>query len=333
MSLLTLCLAPLIAHILIGAPSPTYLTLDRPAWHERICHYNPTSILWRYAIIADRRIRATDWDRIDLAATNALFWTEKGWNGSEEIIEHSRPRCIQMPDKSRVSLLSRDALKSVIITFQGLQALILLFGSQFDWSGPQFIAWLGVDTIFFPMALFGLLRLCSCLWLTDEFSFASLDDIRTSLPAESIYYKATSFELSAAEPLLFGPQRFREPSFWPSRLFRLTYLILLLGLLALAIWFILPVQGGFCTTTSFLVDLFYLGFLTVTITIYIWYFGLRQTTSTVLPCISSAWYKIYTGIVICFGIVLTIIACIETRKTDCGVFISSPPEYDSYFCY
>ena len=163
---LTLCLAPLVAHVLIGAPSPAYLSLSRPPWHERVCHYNPTSILWRYAMVADRRLRAKNWDRIDLAATNALFWTDQGWDGTEEIIQYARPRCVQLPDDDRVTLLSRDAFKTLIITVQGIQAIILLLSSQIDPGSPGFTIFMGVDIIFFPVALFGLLRLCSCIWLT-----------------------------------------------------------------------------------------------------------------------------------------------------------------------
>src|SRR3569833_1136846 len=36
-SLFTLCLAPLIAHIVAGAPRPSYLCQTRPKCHDRIC--------------------------------------------------------------------------------------------------------------------------------------------------------------------------------------------------------------------------------------------------------------------------------------------------------
>ncbi|KAJ1323460.1 hypothetical protein MN608_11615 [Microdochium nivale] len=77
-TLLTVALAPLVAHIAAGTPYPSVLSLrycQRPRWHDSICLYNPTSIFWRYAAIADRRIRARDWGVADMAASNALFWT------------------------------------------------------------------------------------------------------------------------------------------------------------------------------------------------------------------------------------------------------------------
>ncbi|KAL4728067.1 hypothetical protein ACLX1H_004783 [Fusarium chlamydosporum] len=320
--LLTLCLAPLIAHVLIGAPSPTYLSLTRPPWHERICHYNPTSILWRYAMVADRRIRAKNWDRIDLAATNALFWTDQGWDGTEEIIQYSRPRCVQLPDDDRVTFLSRDAFKTLIITVQGLQAIILLLGSQIATGAPGFTLFMGVDIIFFPVALFGLLRLCSCVWLTDEFSFASMEDIPLGTP-QMIECSTASFELLTTNPSLSGPQRYHSPSFWISRVFRIVYLTALLALLALALSFIVTLTGSTVYTfTTFIVIIFYLYAIGMTAIISLWYLGLKGSKSTVIPCISSIWYKFYTGVLFGFGLALVIIACIETRKTPCGKFTS-----------
>ncbi|KAG8670616.1 hypothetical protein FPOAC2_09989 [Fusarium poae] len=321
-SVLTLCLAPLIAHVLIGAPSPTYLSLSRPPWHERLCHYNPTSILWRYAMVTDRRIRAKNWDRIDLAATNALFWTDEGWDGSEEIIQYSRPRCVQLPDDDRVTFLSRDAFKTLIITVQGLQAIILLLGSQIDPAAPGFTVFMGVDIIFFPVALFGLLRLCSCIWLTDEFSFASMEDVPLGTP-QMIDCSTASFELLTTNPSLSGPQRYHNTSFWGSRVFRTAYVVAQLALIALALSFIVTLGGSFFYTfTTFVVILFYLFVIGVSALITIWYIGVKSSRSTVLPCISSVWYKFYTGLMLGFGIALIVIACIETRKTPCGKFTS-----------
>ncbi|KAH7251308.1 hypothetical protein BKA59DRAFT_500083 [Fusarium tricinctum] len=323
-TLFTLCLAPLIAHVLIGAPSPTYLSLSRPAWHDRICHYNPTSILWRYALVADRRIRARNWDKFDFAATNALFWTDHGWDGTEDIIKYSRPRCVQLPDSNMVTLLSRDTIKTLIITIQGLQAIILLLGSQIDPAAPRFTIFMAVDIIFFPMALFGLLRLCSSLWLTDEFAFASIEDIPAGTPL-AMGCSTTSFELLAGNPSIPEPQRFRHPKAWASTAFRLAYVLVLLALLCLALSFIVPQSSAYVivyTMTTFVVVLFFITILGFSVIIFIWFMGFKRNTSTVIPCISSIWYKLYTIALTCFGIAVIVIACIETRKTPCGKFTS-----------
>ena len=61
--LITLSLAPLLAHLAGGAPRTTLIddSIPKPRWHDRMCHYNPTSVLWRYYAIADRRLRSTKW--------------------------------------------------------------------------------------------------------------------------------------------------------------------------------------------------------------------------------------------------------------------------------
>ena len=60
----TICLAPLIAHVVGGVVSPTLLPNNTPppSLSARLPHFNPISITWRYYIIADRRLRARSWD-------------------------------------------------------------------------------------------------------------------------------------------------------------------------------------------------------------------------------------------------------------------------------
>src|SRR5271154_709206 len=86
MSLFTLCLTPLAVHIFAGVPEPIVLKDPKPQWRDRICHLNPTSIFWRYYAITVRRWCAKRWEPDDVAATNAVFWTGKKWNGSEKIM-------------------------------------------------------------------------------------------------------------------------------------------------------------------------------------------------------------------------------------------------------
>lgn len=76
------------------------------------------------------------------------------------------------------------------------------------------------------------------------------------------------------------------------------------------------------TTTAFVALLFYLIFLGTTTIILAFYFIRGYTTSTVIPCISSLWYKIYNGAIIAFALVFFIIACIETRRSPCGNYTS-----------
>ena len=111
-SLLTLCFIPLLAHVIAGVPSTVYLSRRRPAWHERICHFNPTSVLWRYFIILDRRVRSRVWTAADMAGSNALFWTTKGWNGSEVVMRESRRLLTRTPRERHAAILSGSFAKT-----------------------------------------------------------------------------------------------------------------------------------------------------------------------------------------------------------------------------
>jgi hypothetical protein len=74
-------------HVAGGVPSPIILSGKKPHWTNRLSLFNPISILWRYYAILDRRIRwSSSWNGTVLAASNAIFWREDHWDGSEEMI-------------------------------------------------------------------------------------------------------------------------------------------------------------------------------------------------------------------------------------------------------
>jgi hypothetical protein len=75
---------------------------------------HPTSIIWRYAAVVDRRIRATKWCPDDLAATNAIFWTTKGWNRDESMVATAVSYRVQNSKSPHVNIFSVTTLKTVI---------------------------------------------------------------------------------------------------------------------------------------------------------------------------------------------------------------------------
>jgi hypothetical protein len=158
---LTLCVAPFIVHLLAGVPSPVYLCSHRPLWHEYLGHINPTSIIWRYLAITDRRARTKSkaWMPTSMTASNNLFWTWKGWDGSEQIIRESAQFLVRQPQETHVRLLSLSTMKTLIATSQGVQSLytLLLTLSTKGSIGNSIV------TIFLPLSTLGLLRLRS--WL------------------------------------------------------------------------------------------------------------------------------------------------------------------------
>ncbi|KAI1087293.1 hypothetical protein F5B19DRAFT_497514 [Rostrohypoxylon terebratum] len=341
-SLFTLCLAPLIAHIVAGFPLPSYLSPRHPKWNERIALYNPTSILWRYAAITDRRIRARTWDRRDLAATNALFWTSHGWDGSEEMVTLSSPYCTRLPRDTRVNLFSTEFLKTVIVTLQGLQNVVSIVLALGDGSHSRdgFVTYMGVDLIFFPLAFIGLVRLFCAIWLTDEFMYSmaqssshgpELQDIPTKDGDRRVSHDSLLHEDLSA-PVL-QEDRFLPTSYWASKAFRAIFLLPTLFLLGVTLLFILQPDGGKeFTFTAFLVALFYFIFLS-TASLICGYYLARGHTSTTIPCLASRWYKAYTGIIMGMALVMVIVSCIETRSTACGRWTSAPLDYgDSSAC-
>lgn len=85
-------------------------------------------------MITDRRVRARNWDTADIAATNALFWTSEGWNGSEEMVAVSLRYCMHRPDHPRITLISREIIKTVIVALQGVQAIVVFGGPLVDYK-------------------------------------------------------------------------------------------------------------------------------------------------------------------------------------------------------
>ncbi|KAK8128141.1 hypothetical protein PG984_009249 [Apiospora sp. TS-2023a] len=344
-TLLTLGLAPLIAHILAGTPRASYLSKRRPKWHEQFVHYNPTSILWRYAAIADRRIRARNWGRADIAAANAIFWTSEGWDGSEAMVDRSLPYCTHIPDHARIAVFSGEMVKTLVVTLQGTQTVFALTSSLASGLyNDGFDRSMAVDFIFSPLAFIGLLRVFCALWLTDDFNYSTKNPAHptTELLQISPGYEPTrrnsmdSLIDSPSDALLLSGHRYRSTSLWYSRAFRAFYLLLLLVMLTAALMFLIgfsPTDMRFptigFTATSFTVLLFYIFLLAATSVICGVYFA-AGSSSTVIPCISAPWYKAYTAAIMTLGLVALVISCLETRETPCGRFTTEPGRNGDY---
>ncbi|KAI0540437.1 hypothetical protein GGR58DRAFT_146433 [Xylaria digitata] len=333
-SLLTLCFAPLIAHVVAGVPHSSYLYDKRPKWHERICLYNPTSIMWRYFSILDRRLRTRMWSRFDLAATNAVFWTERGWDGSQQMITRSLPHCTYLPSHSQAEIFSDETFKSIVTALQGIQAA-QLFISSFTHDVTD-LKFLGADLIFYPLAALGLFRLFAAPWLSNDFKYTSRigDCVSFNVPLKTEAENRVSLDslLHSPDSMAMTQDRHRQVSCWQSRLLRASYITLLLAIWFLTILWVFPIPynvsfaesyKGF-TITSFCVAVFYLVMIAVSLAVHGHYFIKGQTTSTVIPCASYLWYKVYTIILFVSMAFILIVSFFETTKTVCGKFTSFP---------
>ena len=344
-SLLTLCFSPLLAHVVAGAPHPTCLSRNRPSWHDRLCHYNPVSILWRYGAITDRRVRARAWCPANMAAANAIFWTGAGWDGSEEMAARSVLYCISLPEQARLSLFSWSAIKTAIVTIQGVQAVVTITGSIFarwDLLNSGF----SIDTAFLPISILGLLRLYAAFWLTDDFNYVMRDDVL--LQALSDPYLEYSPSLSSVgfvgmrdATRLLDPgltprdYHFRPSTYWPSRVFRGFFVANIIAILGAAIFTVIPVAGyhRIFSATVCVVSIGGLVFLAITVAIYSYYLiRCSGFKSTVIPCISTAWYKTCTALVFTWLLAIAVVSAIETRRTPCGRFTTVSERLDSTLC-
>lgn len=326
-SLLTLCLAPLVAHVFAGSPTPSYLVSSRPRWYDRLCVFNPTAILYRYGAIADRRIRVYRWEGIDVAAANALFWTGHGWDGSEEMVMDTLPYCTLPPESTTVRILSIDMLKTVITTVQGLQVVEDVIGNR------RANGYIAVDYIFGPLSVLGLLRVFASPWLVGDFSYSAIavGKVDTSASALQTSPPARYSTDSLLQTRIDLPERgrYRPTTYWPSRIFRFLYLAIIVCIWAMtgaATFFI----NGSSTTilplhvTSLVLNIFYFILATFTMACYAFYFFHGHTTSTILPCISKPWFKAYSIYCALSMAVMVVIAAIETNRTVCGDYVSTP---------
>ncbi|TGO35350.1 hypothetical protein BHYA_0161g00130 [Botrytis hyacinthi] len=344
-NLLTLCLAPLIVHIIAGVPSPVYLSSPRPRWHERLGHYNPTSILWRYFSIIDRRARSRAWNSADMAASNAHFWTSSGWDGSENMMRKSRRFCTSMPSSPHAVWVSKTSAETVATVLQGLQAAWQLVGGL---NGGAYSNTISLGTVFAPLAICGLIRLPAAIWISDDYSYMDVDIDSDSDPEFEICdgygltntlkpckspTSRTLLSLGLLEPFPVHSLDLHSPRSWRGITVRILFLLPLLALLVLALLYLIPFETSsdpsniFFTLTQFLVVIFFTIFLVCSIPIYTFYFLTNNSTTTIIPCITSLWYKIYTALLFACILGLVCIAGLETRTTPCGLYTTTPPGF------
>lgn len=339
---LTLCFAPLIAHMLAGSPKATYMAEpSRPKWHDRLCFYNPTTIMWRYYAIFSRRVRAREWTATDVATANTVFWTSHGWDGSEYLAAavNRSHYWKALPERDRPSLES--IVKTLIVTLQGAQATwVLVHSYEYQNVLTSFEAY-GVNSTFSPIAILGILRFFPALWLSEEYEFGtphamsleeqdSLELIPTSEERPFARYP----EHDATKPRPKKNHRTSAP--WVDFALRL-----LLLLFVVALWVMSIANTGAWASST---DVYYMTSVLTTILLYQFLLGTasliylgyllhrKSTPSTVIPCINSTWYKLYSMLLYLFMLVAFIMSAIETRNNACGIYTAWDCSEDGNLC-
>jgi hypothetical protein len=252
------------------------------------------------------------------------------------------PYCSKSPESTHAEIISVTMLKTTITTLQGISALYSVIGLLTGVTTTNFVPIMGVDMIFYPVSVLGLLRLCAATWLTEDFHYAStntgLSNILTQgtpkPDMDDLDIQLMEFgdilDPCLARPLQRAP-RFTPPrSSRPSIVFRAFYLLVLGGIWGVSFLHTVPAYYKYnqSTTTSFLVAHVYFLLLAISLGLYTFYFFRGQTTTTVLPCISSIWYRVYTMLVTGFTLALIVVASIETNKRPDGLYTSEPPRVE-----
>jgi hypothetical protein len=362
---ITLCFAPLIAHIVGGVSSPIPIPSDSkpPSWSACIPHYNPISIVWRWYAIADRRFRAYNWDAADMAASNAVFWdSEKArWDGSEEVMLRSRAWLIKVPEKTHVPLLSASGLTTVVLTLQGVQASFII-SSSFDPDSTYHYRQ-GLPNVFIPIAILGLMRLPAALWLSDDYGYLDIaqtaGDSRRNAETSAATVEEAGDRLLELEPrtskranvthtTIVSPlsttlsnlseitttdTRRLHSSHSPRGLaYRVWWFLSITGLLSFAavstshvIWGN-PRSFRYIPLSHLLTNILYFVLAAAAVLITSTYIFLGRATSTLIPCIHATWYKMFTVALAALGLVVVLVAALETRQLYNGD-ISALPEF------
>jgi hypothetical protein len=321
-SMFTLCLAPLATHIVFGLPEPVILRCKeqrRPSWSDRLNHFNPVSILWRYYAIADRRLRATHWDALDMAACNAAFWDGQRWDGSETMMVKSREWNTRKPQQAYIGVVSGSCLATIVVTLQGIQAITALITIWVPSSTLESFT-NSLPGIFQPIALLGLLRLQSAFWLSNDYGYKHLDEDeeRNTQEGPSLLDSESS-RLERA----WGWRWWVFRVWWVASLLTVMGLGLTLSLESLAFTF-----GASYTqvmSSSMLADKLMYSLLTGgCLMIHPFYLFRASTMSTIIPCIQARWYKLYTYLLITASLTCLILSALETKKFDDGTYRTQP---------
>jgi hypothetical protein len=238
-------------------------------------------------------------------------------------------------------------LTTLIVTIQGVMALKNLIDGVS--ASSSYGATLSISSIFYPLAFFGLLRLFAAMWLTDDYLYiGNVDGIRlrnattssSDVPTPKEEPPLVEVRACTTTGLLdstdsFSSEKFHRADSWQAIIFRIVYLLPICGLLAICLLYIIPM--GFdteYTLTTLLVILFYASFLIGSLFLFGFYFLSGRTTSSIIPCCNTIWYKLYSCLVMGLMSVLLIFACLQTRATPCGLYTTYPnsPLYDAAIC-
>jgi hypothetical protein len=356
-TMFTLCLAPLVTHLALGLPRTVLMSPESagdgsrpsskslaPPWTERITLFNPITLVWRYYSILYFRLRTPSWDAADLAAVNAAFWDTKTrrWDGTDRNLFLSRRYLTTPPELSHVKFVSGSTLATVVLTIQGVQAVFFMVGNAVS----ELIGFpMGLPTTFLPIGLLGLLRLPAAAWVSNEWGYTFLTKgkkewrdeqrLRDQKELRLEYTELGTSEVMGEVPeedqfQLIEERRLLDTRSWKCLAYRAWWIFSISGLMALAIKDIAADFNPYHRNTPLSIsELLYLilylelcsGFLLITPAFVL----RRDHASTIIPCVQSLWYKLYTGLMMLTALAAVTVASLETVQLPDGSFTTEPP--------
>jgi len=309
-----------------------------PPWTDRITLFNPITLVWRYYSIAYFRLRTPSWDAADLAAANAAFWDIKTrrWDGTDHALLLSRRYLTSPPESSHVKFVSGSTLATIILTLQGVQAIFFVVGNVVS----DFIHFPdGLPTLFLPIGLLGLLRLPAAAWVSNEWGY-TFPKKRNELGYKIREFGKEYTALGTSEAMGEDPEECRSQLVkerrlldirsWKCLAYRAWWILSISGVMVLAIKDIASdfnpdVLSRPLSISNLLYLIMYLelctGFLLITPALVLQ----RDHASTIIPCIQSLWYKLYTGLMMLTALAAVIVASLETVQLPDGRFTTVPP--------
>jgi hypothetical protein len=276
---------------------------------------------------------------------------KRGWDGDEEFESTYEIKELYLPDKDKThaGIISGSTMQTATVTMQGIQAIYNVISMLFPLGG-YFMGALG--GLFVPIALLGLVRLPAAPWLSTNYALIHIeishgpskkteycdvncgdrDSAKTGLRTEVTHLEddgrantntCTSTNKNTntnTNTDTDTKMNLRPESDWCARLYRIWW-ALSMGALAL-LCLIADIQGFWIqevfSATIFVERLMYLVLIGGLFLIHVIYILKRRTRTTIIPCIGSLWYTIYTYVLIFLAVVCFVLACLETRIISCG---------------
>ena len=285
-------------------------------------------------------MRARSWDECDMAACNAVFWdgARARWDGSEEIMVKSRAWITKVPEERHVPILSASSLVSLVLTLQGIQATFLI-AAGVDPSSSYRIGQ-GLAYVFLPLGCLGLIRLTAALWLSSDYGYLNISDVTVAdVTAAPLSMEKTLCERVLSAHAIEGqlstdPQDRLLPAYcWRGILYRIWWIFTVTGLLGVSaascsrMWWGYATEVPYNALSRLILQAMYFVLTCSGVLIHSTYVLMGRTGSTLIPCIHSTWYKVFTILFMATSLVCVVVAALETRTLRSGTYTTLPEFY------